>query len=1791
MPYQSAEDVLPLIGQLENAKKDPNLVNTSTSNPDKQGTGLYQVTPQTARDYGFDPKRLKEPEYNQQAATAIVKDLWTKSKGDVSSVLVGYNHGAAGMQKWIDGGKNNATLPTETQNYLTRADKITGGLPKPLPLANTGAAETPPVTDVALREPVAKADAIAPLTGADRGLTQGQSDTPPVPRGLAKLRKFAEAGFTQSDIDGWRERKTAQFVEAGFSPKEIAGYFGEAEPSGAALDKFHLDNLAKASFETAKEAKQFPLTMLSQAWDVAKDGWNESVLGLATNGEITPNKLDPQRLALWQKIVKGTAQFAGDLPAIAAGAYLGFEGGAAVGGAGGALVGSVVPGVGTAVGGVVGAGVGGVVGAGYLGAATPQLIREALMDGYKRGEIHDFNDFMTMVGQSLDRVNTMGLAGAITAPLGAVGGRIAGAGAARVLAPVASKTVAGAASNVIGGVGASVSGGATFAGVAMALDGKVPTANDFIEGAALGLGGHAFHAGTRTLTDAGMRFKSNLETLYRERGVPPQEAVAAAMHDPKLRDELLGQDVRGKPVTPKFKQAGFEEPPKMQEPPAAHVPSDIETHLANKDLEPAQRVAAVSKAGEEEAKAREEAAAKSPTGGEDEAAGGVRVGQELAPVLKNLEGEDVTHVGIGEYQVPAGTARAYGFDPRDMLDPEKNREAAQTALNDLFRRYNGNAADALVAFHMGAEETNAWIKAGRDPSALPPDTQALLAHAGKMVQGGDIPSPNELTAIPKEGEEMFFTGRNGAQANFKVEQGENGKTAAVIREGRKVAGRDVQRITSSVSWTTDAEGNVQIGTTSLNSSLRGQGIARQLYERLVSRTLGNGKAFSSDVNVSADAEKLYKRLAADGYQVEKNTNTTTEGGVISSTDGKPVFTIRAKAGGGKGGEPPEPPAGKEYLPGEKGPEYTTDMIREKVLDLVSKDKPKPSDWSFKRLMRNWVSELDPFRRVDTALVKEGVLNRDQEMGIEDHFRQTYASGDRLSVVIGRKGKGGGLVMRGGAPGVDNDIPTIEQALSEVKKAGGDIRGLTAYMMSKRALDKFTRGIDAGVDATPDQLAKLIKEDGGKYEKATKMLQRTFNSVLRYGRDNGVFSNEQYQKMLEENPTYISFRRLRGDDNSAPLNSRRQPGRGFSVKAPVKGFEDGEGQIVNPLMASIDNMYQVISMADRNRAKLALVDRAMDSKELGAVIQQGPKIQIAEPGSDVFKDYIPQSVEPFKPFLAERAMKGNTDPNHFLVFRNGEAERWVAKDEDLAAAVRAPETPGQLDVVTRLLQGMSRLERLGVVATPDFPTRIMLRHSLTAYVLDPNHPPPFLTFMRGAMSAVKLDDRYWDWVAKGGAGTSMADMARTFVDQDLIGAFEKTGVWTKGWNYLQHPLEAAEGIHRLMNNAPRIGYTGDVTAKGIDAFKAATSSRKAFIDFVERGASSNAQFISRITPFFRPALLGLKQGGEAIANNPRKTLAYSLAAITMPQMALYALNYLQDEYQGLPEDQQYRNLPRYVKDSSFVFPQVAGVRLKLPVPFIVGAPFTMLPVRFLDHFVQDDPNAFHDWASGIASEMTPPMIPALARPFLEHATNHNFFTGKPLIPGSLEKASPAMQYTENTTETAKIMSRAATPLNLAMSPIIIENYARELTGTVGMDALKALDVPLRQTSTRPWEMSDIPVVQSFLIRNPGMNAQPIQDFYDMKEKFDQRKADFSLARKRLMQGGSQDEFDAALDNLGAQPRLETMAKAIKMQQSLLLTAWHDPDMKPEEKRQLADTYYSNMIVFARTGIDIMRSVKQ
>ncbi len=566
----------------------------------------------------------------------------------------------------------------------------------------------------------------------------------------------------------------------------------------------------------------------------------------------------------------------------------------------------------------------------------------------------------------------------------------------------------------------------------------------------------------------------------------------------------------------------------------------------------------------------------------------------------------------------------------------------------------------------------------------------------------------------------------------------------------------------------------------------------------------------------------------------------------------------------------------------------------------------------------------------------------------------------------------------------------------------------------------------------------------------------------------------------------------------------------------------------------------------------------------------------------------------------RAVKTPLKDNEIAVFENGKYQKYQV-DKDVARAFNAADSQ-TAGLLTKILAIPAKMLRAGAVLSPDFMGRNLSRDQIMAFVLSKGGYLPVFDFMRGAFSLAKKDADFQNWLKSGGANAALVSMDREYLQMQLDTLTEVQGVTRKAWNVATRPFEILRITSELIENATRLGefkrVSGGLTEKAAIQ-EGGMASREGTVDFARMGAKTRA--MSLITAFFNAAVQGEERVIRAFAENPVGTTTRMMAAITLPSILLYLSN---------REDPRWQEIPRWQKDLSWIVFTDEHI-YRIPKAHSAGIIFGSLPERMLEAYESDNPGALKDLEKSILSTFVPNMIPTIAAPIVDQFANRSLFTGAPLIPAAQEKMLPEYQYTEYTTELAKAIGQimGAFPgmrdrslrdedtfiggvARALTTPILVENYVRSWTGGLGHYTLQLADKALRETGVLPDPvkpldtLSDIPVIKAFVIRYPSASAQSIQDFYDdyfaSKRLYD--------TKMMLAKEGDLDAFDKVqnIDPM-AWDSMAGIRDTIADQAKLIRLIYKNPDLTPEDKRQIIDATYGRMIELAKVGNDAMRDL--
>lgn len=295
------------------------------------------------------------------------------------------------------------------------------------------------------------------------------------------IQRALDRGVPNDEIVLWTENIKNKAAERGVPQEEINRYFGIRDPTS-------LEPVVR-QFRQIWESKKGPEGSEGEPLSVVEAleaGWQVGNIGHISRGRNPDLFLseDPTRL---NRLAFSAAMLAGDAPSMALGAFLGTA-------AGGGIF-SAATGMGGAF-------------------ATPAIIRTAYMDKYENGEIESFGEFWEALGPVLLEGFKGYLVGFSTGTVGKT---------AKVFGPQGQilNTAVPVASEI-----------ATMTAVGHALEGEIPTPDDFIDTALIIFGIKGVVAGG-----------SRLRRVYSETGRSPEQVLKDMESDPTIIDDLHSTNI------------------------------------------------------------------------------------------------------------------------------------------------------------------------------------------------------------------------------------------------------------------------------------------------------------------------------------------------------------------------------------------------------------------------------------------------------------------------------------------------------------------------------------------------------------------------------------------------------------------------------------------------------------------------------------------------------------------------------------------------------------------------------------------------------------------------------------------------------------------------------------------------------------------------------------------------------------------------------------------------------------------------------------------------------------------------------------------------------------------------------------------------------------------------------------------------------------------------------------------------------------------------------------------------
>lgn len=833
--------------------------------------------------------------------------------------------------------------------------------------------------------------------------------------------------------------------------------------------------------------------------------------------------------------------------------------------------------------------------------------------------------------------------------------------------------------------------------------------------------------------------------------------------------------------------------------------------------------------------------------------------------------------------------------------------------------------------------------------------------------------------------------------------------------------------------------------------------------------------------------------------------------------------------------------------GLKPPQKPINPTQQAILDrIVPGDSPSRLP-TWHEIYTRTIDDLHPLKMVEAG---KNLKTADSPYALERLTRGMFGKGEQF--------------IKHGAYDFNtykNVGKSYEQLLKPVEN---DLDGFRAYMVSRRAIEQAGKGLETGV---PIEQAKAVVAQGkAKYEPVFQDRLKYKDTLLENLVESGILSKESATTIREANKAHVPFYRF--------FEEETRPVSGKNPRNPIRKFIGSEREIIDPIESDIKDTFLFISLAEKNAARQAFVklgpEYATKVKTKMRPIDVTDK-EITKAMKEQGIDGNPDSFSIFRP------SKFTPAPDEISVFENGKMQVYKV-DPAIAEAINGMDHQAT-SFLTNMLNTPAQLLRAGITVTPDFAMRNMIRDSVSAFIYTGSHP---IKTLRGAVSYFGKDEAFQNWQKGGGANATVVAMDRKYISENVYDLNAKVGAMQKTWNVVRTPYEILQIMSETMENVTRLGSVVDEMsiAKNKAQIQALSLiSREATVDFARHGSDPFLRSYTRMTAFMNPGLQGIDRMARAMKDNPVGSTAKAFASITIPSLLLWWANH---------DDPRYQEIPDWERDLFWIVMTEDHI-YRIPKDFQWGIIFGSLPERLMDKYFTDNPDAFHGFVKGMKDGFQFNMMPTFAVPPMEQVTNYSFFKDRPLIPSSMEKILPEYQYSPYTTELTKKMGEVVGSVpslhdKSIASPLIIDNYIRGWSGTLGTYAVQLADLALRKTGVLPdptkptQKLEDMPIIRAFMIRHPSASAQSIQNFYESYNKS-------NMVLETIKQRAKLGDMKSIYKEMALEPMIAPLSgihQSLSTAQTFIMFVNNNQQMNPDEKRQLIDSTYYQMIEMANAG---------
>lgn len=618
--------------------------------------------------------------------------------------------------------------------------------------------------------------------------------------------------------------------------------------------------------------------------------------------------------------------------------------------------------------------------------------------------------------------------------------------------------------------------------------------------------------------------------------------------------------------------------------------------------------------------------------------------------------------------------------------------------------------------------------------------------------------------------------------------------------------------------------------------------------------------------------------------------------------------------------------------------------------------------------------------------------------------------------------------------------------------------------AEKQFDKPVFGSSVTADDSRAAAADLL-DAHPEFEKWAKDVYAYLDGLMEVRKQGGLVSADMAQYMKELYPHYVPTYR----DMPSTSGGYSNP-NSVAVNSTIKSAKGGNQDIM-PLIDSIARQtLQTFSAAKKNILGNMLYEDAMDTtRDISEYIQS-----VTEEGDLV--DLDADSAENLK--------------NTLRIWVDGKPVT-LHMSEAMADGFRPIEQSNSFGM--KALRSInSTFKKLVTQWNPVFIVRNFVRDAQSALYFTHYSNATFIKNYGKAVKEIATNGKYWQlYQAMGGKGTTYYDPKSGLSDRYHFknGAVDKVaGGLNRVIDILSFANEAVEQYPRLAEFISTMEDTGDVQQALYNAADITTN--------FGRGGFTARKLNASLVPFFNPGMQGLSKNiRNVIDRRGWKEIGQLISRLLINGVAPGIIMGLL--YDGLKEDDDYKELSNYIKDSNILIKIGDNKFIKVPMgrePSVITA-FTNRMWRWLKG--EPASSAFAGYPSFAIEQIAPnnPLTNNIFAGITAMSTNKTWYGGD-IVSSYMEEKPDYLQYDESTDAFSiwlgEITRHGKNGIE-GLSPKKVNYLIDQYSGFIGDWLLPALS-----------KKADVPaVVKAFVVDSVRQNRLG-SDFYDALDEAKQVK---------------------------------------------------------------------------------------